>query len=330
MKLSEKISIFNKIAQAVLFKKKYPLIAAWNITYRCNCACKYCGIKRDKDKREKLNTGEVIGIINQLSQAGVKFINFGGGEPLIRDDFEEIVDFCNQKEIYVGVISNGILAGKKIKILEKVNKIQLSLDGPREINDFVRGKGVYDKVIETINLCKRNNIRVGLITVISKYNVADIAAIVDISKQYGVEMHVQPATSNLSGDSKKDVLESPLEKDYKNALQYLIDEKRKGNHLINHSISGLKQMYDWPKARKINCFASLLFFNIEPDGRIFVCNMFPEYQKYLIPIEDNFKETFYKLKLPHCCSCCWNSSMVEFNLMGNLRVPSFLEIAKKL
>lgn len=330
MKLSEKISISSKILQAILFKKKYPLIVAWNITYRCNCNCKYCGINREKSKQGELNTKQIFRIISQLSQAGVKFINFGGGEPLIRNDFEEIVDFCNQKDIYVGVISNGVLACRKNKVLQKVNKVQLSLDGPKKINDFIRGNGVYDKVIETINFCKRHNVQVGLITVISKYNISYIPAIIDISKKYGIEFHVQPATSNLSGNSNRHILESPFEKDYKEAIQYLINEKKKGNNLINHSIRGLKHMYNWPRFTKISCFASLLFCNIEPDGKIFVCNMFPEYQKYLTSIGDSFEKTFYKLKLPHQCYCCWNGSMVEFNLMCSLNISSCLEIGKKL
>ena len=75
----------------------------------------------------------------------------------------------------------------------------------------------------------------------------------------------------------------------------------------------------------MNCLASLIFCAIEPDGKIFICDMFPEYQKYLLAIDGDFKQAFNKLKLPYACEQCWNSSMVEFNLMKGFNLSAALE-----
>lgn len=322
MTLLKKINISYKILEAVTLKKRTPLAVTWNITYRCNLQCKYCGAW-ERDIKE-LDTKKIFNIIEQLSKLGTKFITFSGGEPLLREDLVDIIEFCWNKEIYVGIKSNGILVKKDINKIKKANRIQLSLDGPKDIQDAIRGEGAYDRVIEAIEACKKADLKVSIATVISKYNVGQLLYILDLAKKYKIGVHFQPVDQSLSANSNKNIrlLFAPEKEDYRNAVNFLIEQKRGGNKFIDNSSVGLKHINRWPSFQKINCFASLIFSTIEPDGRIFICDMFPDYQKYLVPVEKNFKESFDSLSLPHPCNSCWSSTIVEINLLGSFKLKA--------
>lgn len=328
MNIIKKIDIPSKILQAVIFKKKYPLSIIWNITSRCNLSCKYCNWGTRKGP--ELGTKEIINLVGEAASAGTKFINFSGGEPLLREDLPEIINFCKKKNIYVSVVSNGTLVKEKKNRINRVDMIKFSLDGPRSINDFIRGEGVHDKVIRAVEICKNEGIRVGLTTVLSRYNTGSVPYILDIAKKYDVRVYFKPADQDNSGDSNRDIsFALPKLELFREAINLLRREKAKGNKHISNSISGLKKIYQWPGFLDIDCLISLISCVINPDGKIFVCDDFPNYQKYLKPIKGSFKETFRALALPCPCKRCWNSFMVEFNSISSFNPRNLWEILVK-
>jgi len=329
MNLLEKLDVAQKVLQTIVFKKRFPLAVGWDITYRCNLQCKYCGAWEKKVK--ELDTKTVLSVIDDLSTMGTKVMKFSGGEPLLREDLGEIIDFCKRKKMRVLINSNGTLFEKEFWKIIKADEVEISLDGPRDIHDAIRGRGVHDKVIKAIEICKDANMNLVLCTVISKFNISHIPYMLDIAKKYKIGIYFQPADQNLSTNSCKDIrsLFSPDEKDYKKVINFLIEEKLKGYEFISHSITGLKHLYHWPNHRNIGCLVSRLIFSIQPDGKTFICSGFPNYQEYLTPVSANIKESFDNLSLPHCCEECWCSSLSEINLLKNLKMDSILSMWKR-
>ena len=328
MNFLEKLNISRKVLLARIFKRKIPLAVSFNITYRCNLQCRYCRY-REREVRE-LSTKEIFRLIEELSYLGSRFITFTGGEPLLREDFGDIIEFCRKKNIQSTVNSNGTLVKAMIEEIKGISHIQISLDGPRHINDFIRGAGVHDKVIEAIEACKKEKIKVNIVTVISKHNISHIPYILELAEKYDIGVYFQPADRNLSGDTSKGIPLIPEEGDYKKVIAYLIKKKSQGCVAINTSLSGLRHLYNWPKPKKIFCSVSLCHFFIEPDGKIFICDAFPHHQRFLIPVNTNLKESFDNLSFPYPCEECWGSSMVEFNLTGNFKLDSMLNVWKRL
>ncbi len=324
----EKIDITCKVLRSIIFKIKFPLGVTWNITYRCNLKCGYCGIWQKKV--EELDTQSVFNIINELANSGTKFIKFTGGEPILRKDFEDIVSFCKAKNMHVFINSNGSLIKKEFSKIEDIDEVQFSLDGPRHIHDAIRGIGVHDNVIEAIEICKDRNINVFLNTVLSKYNIAHISYILNVAKKYKIGVFFQPVAQSLA-NSDDDILAlfGAEEKEYKEIINYLMEEKLRGNKYISNSISGLRYIYCWPHPQKINCAVSFIHLLLEPDGKIFICNIYPNYQKYLVSISASVRETFDRVRLPQACSECWCGSLTEFNLAVNLKLDSMLETWKR-
>lgn len=155
----------------------------WDITGKCNLACKHCQASMYKYSSIKdLKTEQVKEIIDKLE--GVQSIGLLGGEPLIRDDIEEILKYMRKKNILVTINTNGTLLDDRMieSIAPYVNAFSVSVDGIKPFtNDKLRGKGNFEKTINGIKLLNNNkhkyNFSVGISYVINKYNLEDIKGI---------------------------------------------------------------------------------------------------------------------------------------------------------
>lgn len=133
-----------------------PLRYFLELTYRCNLNCPYCYIGDERNKQE-LTSDEWKDVIKQIPIYGI--ITLVGGEPLLRKDFDEILEYSCKKVIRkVHVVSNGILLNnERIKTFKKAHPILLSvsLDGYGENHDKNRGKdGIFDTIISNLQNLK--------------------------------------------------------------------------------------------------------------------------------------------------------------------------------
>ncbi|MCW9035922.1 MAG: radical SAM protein [Rhodospirillales bacterium] len=129
------------------FGDKTFRVALVNITNACNLKCTHCFIYRDgnpNSTRDKMDDDTMLYQLKKLKEKhGIEFIYLMGGEPMIREKLvmkaAAIFDSCQ-------VVTNGTyglpeLPGKLVTV---------SLDGPKEMNDPIRGDGVFDKVKEAV------------------------------------------------------------------------------------------------------------------------------------------------------------------------------------
>lgn len=163
----------NKDGKALI-----PLRYFLELTYRCNLNCPYCYIGEDRNKNE-LSTGEWQNVIGQIPFYGI--ITLVGGEPLLRNDFNEILEFSCKKALKkVHVVSNGILLDKdKINSFKKHRPVLLSvsLDGYAETHDNNRGKaGIFDKILSNLENLKSQapEQMIDIKTIVLKNNLDDL------------------------------------------------------------------------------------------------------------------------------------------------------------
>lgn len=126
---------------------KQATSAAIDITSRCNLRCIHCYWWK-QDRPEELGDGEMIGFMEALKKRGLRAAVLYGGEPTIRSNvcreaagiFDAVLAFTNG--------TNGFPHFENLQWI-------LSLDGPREINDRLRGEGVYDLAVKNILAAER-------------------------------------------------------------------------------------------------------------------------------------------------------------------------------
>ena len=152
-----------------------PNAVIWDVTSRCNLQCRHCYVEADAQRTEEPSTEKAIVIIDQLRKAKVFRLSFSGGEPLLRNDLYELLQYAS-RFFPVEVATNGLLlteeAAHKLKAA-RVSVVQMSMDGLEKTHDYLRGrKGAFNKLIKATEILKKVGIPFGVTTVIYKKNAS--------------------------------------------------------------------------------------------------------------------------------------------------------------
>lgn len=168
-----------------------------SITDKCNLKCKYCVSEKGSEfcnDTDMLTISEIEKIVTAFSLIGIKKIRITGGEPLVRKDFEDILEkISNINSIEELVMTtNGINLFKKLDILKNKNikKINISLDSldAEKYKEITRG-GDFNNVFKGINEALEKNIEIQLNTVIMKgINDNEILDFVNLTKNLNINV----------------------------------------------------------------------------------------------------------------------------------------------
>lgn len=167
-------------------------IVVWNITRACNLKCVHCYNDSGAAKaNDELSTDEAKAVLDDLAQFGVPSVLFSGGEPIIRPDLFELIEYAVERGLRTVISTNGTLIttdiAKKIK-QHGVSYVGISLDGIGEINDKFRGiSGAYNKAVEGIKNCQDEDVRIGLRLTLTKRNVQDLESLFAFFEQEKIE-----------------------------------------------------------------------------------------------------------------------------------------------
>lgn len=157
----------------------------WQILSDCNRKCKYCFGPKNYNQ---LSISEMKHIIDIMSENGVKQIGITGGEPLLYNNFETLIEYINSKDILIYLSTNCDYYYKyKDLIKEKVSIIGIPIDGSNEVtHDYLRGKGSYSSVINTIQdiFDSNTNLKIKIGSVITKKNLFDVLDIGNLISKY--------------------------------------------------------------------------------------------------------------------------------------------------
>ncbi len=168
-------------------------IMIWNFTNRCNLLCHHCYSKADANEKDTLTLEEIKETVSKLKNAGVNFVIFSGGEPLLRKDIFEIAQCMKEHGIMTYLSTNGIYVAEKNvdQIINTFNYIGISIDGIEEIHDQFRGqKGAYKKSIDAIKLIQEHGGNAGIRFTITKetqdsfYKMFDLCEELNVDKLY--------------------------------------------------------------------------------------------------------------------------------------------------
>ncbi len=157
--------MLESLVKKYLFGRN-PLALNIYLTYKCNDACSSCRVRQDKSP--ELSTDEWKSIIKQYSKKGVRLVTLEGGEPTLRKDLPEIIDYCSSLDLRTILVTNcsNDLAPYNPTVF------WASLDGINGNDDSIRGKGHFDRVRQRVYDNPDKNI--ALLMTINKKNKEDI------------------------------------------------------------------------------------------------------------------------------------------------------------
>jgi mycofactocin radical SAM maturase len=193
-----------------------PVNLTWEVTFACNLRCRHCLSASDEPAPDELTTDEALELVEQLHGAGVFQVNFGGGEPFLRPDFEQILAACHGRGIMTCISTNGtLLDSERVARLaaSRLVAIQVSLDGAsRETCDAIRGQGVFDRAIKAVELLAASSIPTSINTVLTAQNAGEIPALHELARAHGVSLRVSRfRPSGRGADNWEDLRPTPAQ-----------------------------------------------------------------------------------------------------------------------
>ena len=84
-----------------------PICLTWELTYACNLACVHCLSSSGRRDPGELTPTEARTIVDQLVDMRVFYVNIGGGEPMLRSDFFDLVSYAVERRVGVKFSTNG-------------------------------------------------------------------------------------------------------------------------------------------------------------------------------------------------------------------------------
>ncbi len=175
-----------------------------DITWRCNERCVHCYL--DHEGNGELTTAEIKDVLRQLANAGVFFVTISGGEPLLRPDCFEILEYARSLRFNVKLKTNAILIGpRQAESLRQLNieQIQISIYSHRaEIHDAItKLPGSLQRSLDAVRLLKALGLKVLISNVLMKQNLGDTAEVRRLAEELGVGFNIDPTiTPKLDGD----------------------------------------------------------------------------------------------------------------------------------
>lgn len=280
----------------------------WECTLSCNAKCKHCGSNAEGKKYEgELTTQEIKDTFKQIAQdmeADKILINVTGGEPMVRKDLCEVMEYAtNELGFHWGMTTNGILlTPENIEKLKKANMetVSISIDGLEETHNEFRGvPGSYAKIIENIKNLKEANFvkHIQVTTVFNKSNINELEELYDVMNSLKLDSWrlVSMDPIGRANENAELLLDG---QELKKLLDFIKKNNKKGKLELTYGCPGYLGLDYEKEVRKsyFNCRTGISVASILHNGDLFVC---PNVKRLPNLIQgnvrkDNFKEVWEK------------------------------------
>ncbi|MBV9947870.1 MAG: mycofactocin radical SAM maturase [Myxococcales bacterium] len=172
-----------------------PICLTWELTYACNLACIHCLSSSGRRDPRELTTEECKRVIDELERMQVFYVNIGGGEPTVRRDFWELIDYAVAHHVGVKFSTNGsrITAERAARLAgSDYVDVQVSLDGATpEVNDAIRGPGSYATAITAMERLADAGFRGFKVSVVvTRENVSQLDAFKALADGLGAQLRI--------------------------------------------------------------------------------------------------------------------------------------------
>ncbi|MGH9022061.1 MAG: mycofactocin radical SAM maturase, partial [Acidimicrobiia bacterium] len=172
-----------------------PICLTWELTYGCNLACVHCLSSSGRRDPRELGTAEARAVIDTLQEMQVFYVNVGGGEPMIRPDFFDLIGYATDHGVGVKFSTNGgrmtAAGARRIAAMDYVD-VQISLDGVDAVtNDAVRGEGSHDLARRAMDMLADAGFGPFKISVVvTRHNVGQLDGFEELAGRYGAQLRL--------------------------------------------------------------------------------------------------------------------------------------------
>ncbi|MCF6178849.1 MAG: GeoRSP system radical SAM/SPASM protein [Geopsychrobacter sp.] len=273
-----------------------PLTFNWSLSYRCNFTCSHCYSR--EEECDELSTPQLKQIVDVLVKHQIPFINFGGGEPLLRPDLYELTTYAREQGLNISMNSNGWLldaaAAEKISTAG-FRSVGISIDSAdADLHDDFRIRpGSFDKAVNALDVLADAGVRTTMSSVISRINYRQFHDLLDLARKYRVPQ-VYLHNFKCSGRGFKNRQELDLNpQEWKEFYVEALKVKEETKDLLisfdDPVIASLPGYADNSLVKGSSC--GKLSLNLRPNGDITPCGFIPLVVGNIL--RDDFEEIWY-------------------------------------
>ena len=172
-----------------------PICLTWELTYACNLACVHCLSSSGRRDPHEMSTAECRALIDEFERMQIFYVNIGGGEPTIRSDFWDLVEYATDHHVGVKFSTNGSRISEEVA--ERLASsdyvdVQISLDGATAaVNDALRGAGSYDTAVTAMDRLARAGVTGFKLSVVAtRKNIDQLDAFKVLADRYRAQLRL--------------------------------------------------------------------------------------------------------------------------------------------
>ena len=295
-----------------------PICLTWELTYACNLSCVHCLSSSGRRDPRELTTAEAKTVIDEFERMQVFYVNIGGGEPTVRPDFWELVDYASEHHVGVKFSTNGVKISPEIAqrlVRSDYVDVQISLDGATaEVNDHVRGPGSYATAMKAMqNMYDAGYKGFKISVVCTSHNISQLDDFKALADKFDAQLRLTRLRPSGRGADVWDELH-PTQTQQRELYDWLVAHG--DGVLTGDSFFHLSAFGDALPGLNL-CGAGRVVCLIDPIGDVYACP-FAIHEEFLagnVRSEGGFQEVwkhselFLKLREPQsggaCTSCAF-------------------------
>jgi len=286
-----------------LLSKHRPLLVNIEPTHRCNLDCVYCD--KVDPKSPQMETSAALNLLDQLAQLGTLSVCFDGGEPLVHPGIDQLVRRAKTHGMRVAMSTNGMLLPRKPRVLDNVDVVKISIDGPAHVHDRGRGQGSFEKSMAGARLALDAGCKVAIRMTLAAHNVPYFADVIRYAKQLGIQALFQPAIGNIMNGADAPEAHSAEVESYRGAIDELLRLKRAGEPIGNEVVC-LEHLRNWPDPTPVStCSGGRVEVAIGPEGNMYPCGRTGRNLPAPNVFELGAAKAFEHVLRPTDCQNCW-------------------------
>lgn len=311
-----------------------PFFLAHAVTYACNSRCKTCTYWQMSSKMgDDMSTEEVFDLLDEAYDCGMRSYYLFGGEPLVRRDIEEIVEYAKSKGFVTSMSTNASLLEAKGRSLgENLDFAFVSLDYFNVYHDFIRGRSnSFEEAmrgIETIREAGRTKIT--LVTTISKLNLDAIEHMAKLAQELRVGISYNAVEPTVQSSFEEGRTDSPVAQYGLSSEQLhrfyltLLRLKREGYPLMETKYV----LKHYAASRPWTCHFPKIFVYVSPDKKIFNCTVDHIYDLKQGSFEGYFSTNIYKEHARNAekCNICVRTCVRMYSYAYTLKPLNFVNL----
>ena len=315
------LSTVARVALARLAERPAPISLTYEVTHRCNLACRYCD--RHTAMPHEMDHNAIFAVLEEFVRLGTRYVNLDGGEALLHPKIHHIVKFLVDQGVTVAMNSNGVVVPRRLATVRLLSRLKISIDGPAEQHDAMRGVGAHRRAVAGVQAAQDAGVQVELTCTVGQHNHDVVDRVVALAESLKAPVIFQPVGNSLFLGSARDGSTFVLTPRQARRALARVERLKARSRGVANGWASLRHFRRYPEDIGLPCAAGWVTATLDPEGVLFPCDQVNRDPRHNNAVRLGVRDAFRRLDRRGCPQC-WCARIVESNYAWGLRLDRML------